>query len=98
MDHQENHQSHTVGYGTYVLVWLGLLAFTGITVAISGLDLGTYTIVAALSIASIKGLLVLNIFMHLKFEDRVFRVFVFVAFLTLIIFIGLTFFDYSFVR
>jgi cytochrome c oxidase subunit 4 len=49
-----------------------------------------------MTIASIKTLLVLNVFMHLKFEDRMFRIFVLVALATLLIFIVLTFFDYAF--
>ena len=64
--------------------------------AVAGIDLGRWVIITALTIASVKTLLVLNIFMHLKFEDRTFRVFVSVAVLTLVIFIVLTFFDYAF--
>ncbi|MBU2584332.1 MAG: cytochrome C oxidase subunit IV family protein [Bacteroidetes bacterium] len=98
MSHHNENKTHVVGYGTYVLVWLALVSFTGITVAIAGIDLGSFTIATALLIASVKSILVLTIFMHLRFEDRVFRIFVFVAFLTLAIFIGLTFIDYSFIR
>lgn len=87
---------HGSSYGQFVLIWLGLLALTGITVALAGINLGRWLIVSALIIASIKTALVLNIFMHLKFEDRMFRIFVFVAVLTLTIFIVLTFFDYAF--
>jgi cytochrome c oxidase subunit IV len=47
-------------------------------------------------IAAIKSLLVLNIFMHLRFEDRIFRLFTTVAFVTFLIFIVMTFFDYAF--
>jgi len=50
----------------------------------------------ALIIASVKSLLVLNVFMHLKYEDRMFRIFALVALVTFIIFISLTFFDYAF--
>jgi cytochrome c oxidase subunit 4 len=99
MSHHEGHSNgpqHIVGYGTFVLIWLGLLAFTGITVALAGIDLGRWIIVTALVIAAIKSTLVLNIFMHLKFEDRLFRIFVAVALATLAIFFILTFFDYAF--
>ncbi len=58
--------------------------------------MGHWVIITALVIASVKSLLVLNIFMHLKFEDRVFRWFSLVALATLVIFIVLTFFDYAF--
>jgi len=65
-------------------------------VAVAGIDLVRWVIITALTIASVKTGLVLSIFMHLKFEDRVFRIFALVAGLTLTIFIVLTFFDYAF--
>lgn len=91
-------QNHIVGYGTYIFVWLTLVALTALTVTAASFDLGNFSIVVALGIASVKGLLVLLVFMHLRFDDRVFRIFVFVAFLTLTIFLVLTFSDYSFIR
>jgi cytochrome c oxidase subunit 4 len=98
MDHHEHHraEAHVVGYGRYLLIWLGLLALTGATVAFAGINFGRWIIITALTIASVKSLLVLYVFMHLKFEDRVFRVFALVALVTLLIFIVLTFFDYAF--
>jgi cytochrome c oxidase subunit IV len=93
----ESHQQHQqIGYGRYILNWLGLLALTCATVTFAGMNLGRWIIITALTIASIKSMLVLNIFMHLKYEDRIFRIFVGVAIATFIIFISLTFFDYAF--
>ncbi len=92
----EHHEPHVVSYGQYILIWLGLLALTATTVAVAGVDLGRWVIITALGIASIKTGLVLNIFMHLQFETRVFRIFALVAGVTLAIFIGMTFFDYAF--
>jgi cytochrome c oxidase subunit IV len=93
----EGDQQHQIiGYGRYVLIWLGLLALTCATVTFAGMNLGRWIIITALTIASIKSMLVLNIFMHLKYEDRIFRIFVGVAITTFIIFISLTFFDYAF--
>jgi cytochrome c oxidase subunit IV len=95
-DGHETESNHSIGYGQYLLTWFGLIALTGVTVALAGINLGPWVIITALTIASIKTLLVLNIFMHLKFEDRTFRIFVAVAVLTLAIFIGHTFSDYAF--
>jgi cytochrome c oxidase subunit 4 len=39
---------------------------------------------------------VLNYFMHLKYEDRVFKVMLLVSIVTLATIIGLTFFDVAF--
>jgi cytochrome c oxidase subunit 4 len=67
-----------------------------LTVALAGIDLGRWVIATALVIAGIKSMFVLNIFMHLKSEDRLFRIFTAVAVVTLAIFFILTFFDYAF--
>jgi cytochrome c oxidase subunit IV len=93
---EEENKEYKVPYREYILVWLGLMALTCLTVAFAGIELGRWVIITALIIASVKSLLVLNVFMHLKYEDRVFRIFVLVAFVTFFIFISLTFFDYAF--
>jgi cytochrome c oxidase subunit 4 len=87
---------HKHGYGIYILVWLGLLTLTGVTVAVAGISLGGLTIATALIIASIKSYLVLTIFMHLRIEQTAFRVFVIVALFFLIISFVLLFADYSY--
>jgi cytochrome c oxidase subunit IV len=94
--HPPHAESHVVRYGTYLLVWAGLLALTGLTVSLAGIDLGRWIIVVTLLIAAGKSFLVLSIFMHLKFEDRMFRIFLLVALATLAIFLLLTFADYAF--
>ena len=95
---EHHHKPHIVSYGQFTLIWLGLLSLTGITVALSGIDMGRWIVVVALTIATIKTYFVASVFMHLKFEDRVFRVFVVVAILTLLVFFALTFLDYGFER
>ena len=89
-------ETHVISYGRYILIWIGLMGLTGATVALAGIDLGRWIIITALTIASIKSLLVLNIFMHLRLEDRVFRTFALAATTVLLIFLVLTFFDYAF--
>ena len=96
MDNQDLNTEQSHGYGIYVLVWLGLLVLTGLTVAVAGIDIGGFTIATALIIASVKAYLVLTIFMHLRSESKVFRVFVLVALFFLIISLLLLFSDYSF--
>jgi cytochrome c oxidase subunit IV len=93
---QEHQQHQAVSYGRYILIWLGLVALTCATVTFAGMNLGRWIIITALGIASIKSMLVLNIFMHLKFEDRIFKIFVIIAIVTFMIFISMTFFDYAF--
>jgi cytochrome c oxidase subunit 4 len=100
MDNQEHnneeHQQHITPYSTYVIVWLGLIAFTSITVTIAGISLGDYTLGVALLIAAVKSYLVINIFMHIKYEELIFKVFLVVSGLTLLVIFALTFFDFTY--
>jgi len=91
---QEQHQ--LMGYGTYVMIWLALLLLTGLTVTVAGLNLKNIAIFIAILIAGFKSTLVMNYFMHLKYESPLFRNMVYIAVITLAIIIGLTFIDISF--
>lgn len=84
---------HIVSNRILTGVWLALIALTGLTIWVSRLDLGAYRVWGALAIASLKGGLVIAFFMHMKYEGRLLRWLLFVALLTLAIFIGFTFFD-----
>ncbi len=96
MESKAQHKEHKTGYGLFILVWLALLTFTGLTVAVAGINFGNLTVATAITIAVIKSYLVLTIFMHLKFEEKPFKIFVLVALFFLIISILLLFSDYSF--
>ncbi len=87
---------HIVGYGTYIFVWITLLVMTVLTVAVAGLELGQISVLVALAIATFKSWVVANHFMHLKYEDRVFKIMVLIALATLATVIGLTYFDFLF--
>ena len=93
MQKENSNNSHSHGYGLYVLVWLGLLALTSITVTVAGIDFGQLTLAIALFIAAVKSSLVINYFMHIKFEEAIFKVFLLVSGLTLLVIFILTFFD-----
>lgn len=87
------HEKHIVGYGVYILVWLALLALTSITVSVAGISLGSLTLFVALLIAAIKSGLVINYFMHIKFDEPIFKVFLIISGSTLLIIFILTAFD-----
>jgi cytochrome c oxidase subunit 4 len=56
---------------TYLMIGVGLLVFTGITVAANLVHLPVHwAIVVALIIASIKGSMVASVFMHLSHEKQ----------------------------
>ena len=85
--------AHIVPYKTFAIVWIGLLILTGITVAVAQYNLGAMNIWVALGIATLKSGLVVAVFMHMKYENRLFKLSLFAALVILAIFIGLNFFD-----
>ena len=83
-------------YSTYLMIWFGLLVLTGVTVTVAGLNLGNLSVLGAILIAAVKSTLVVWFFMHIKYEDRVFKIMLGVAIITLVVIMVLTFVDVSF--
>jgi cytochrome c oxidase subunit 4 len=83
-------------FSHYLLIWFGLLILTGLTVTVAGLNLGPLSVLGAIGIAAVKSTLVVLFFMHIKYEDRVFKIFLGMAILTLVVIMVLTFADVSF--
>ncbi len=65
---------HIVPFSLYIKVLISLLALTALTVWAGNMDFGILNVVIALGIASIKAVLVLLFFMHLKYENKMFLV------------------------
>lgn len=63
-----DHPGHIVPFRIYVMVFVALLVLTVVTVWISRHDFGTWNIVVAMLVASVKAMLVALFFMHLKYE------------------------------
>ncbi|TFH20616.1 MAG: cytochrome-c oxidase [Bacteroidia bacterium] len=87
---------HIVPYRTYALILLLLLVLTGTSVAVTQIELTRWATLVALLIASTKSAFVLAIFMHLRFDQRVYRVMAIFVVLVIAAVIVLTFFDYGF--
>lgn len=87
---------HIISYKTLALTLGALLVLTCVTVGASYVDMGRLNIWIALGIASLKGALVVLVFMHMRYESR----FLVVSFLStlgfLSIMIGFTFWDIAF--
>lgn len=95
--HAGAHAAHApVPNGTFILVWVGLLVLTAVTVAASVMFPGKVGIGVAMVVTPVKAAMILMWFMHLKYEKPVFRFMFLAAMLILAIVMGLTFFDYSF--
>lgn len=87
------HQHEPVPYRTFILIWVALLVFTAITIAVSRVDLGALNVWVALGVASIKSSLVIFFFMHLRQESKLFKIGLLTMLVILAIFIGMTFLD-----
>ena len=96
MDHNHEH-THDVGYKEPIVIFLILVVLTVLTVGIAGrFESATMSLIAAFVIASIKATFVVRYFMHLKYEDRLFFIFLATALGTLLTVFLLLFTDYGY--
>jgi len=87
---------HIVPYRTYGLILLLLLVLTATSVVVTQIELTKWSTAVALLLASTKSAFVLAIFMHLKFDQKIFRVMAILIILLLVSVIIVTFLDYAF--
>ena len=88
------HTSHIVPKRTYYAIYVALLVCTYLTWQIAFFDLGALNIVAALTIAVFKAVLVVLFFMHVRYSTRLTSVVVIASVFWLGILLALTFGDY----
>jgi cytochrome c oxidase subunit IV len=79
---------------TYLLIYAALLALLGATLAVAYIPLAGLNTLLAVVVASIKAVLVILYFMHVRHSSTLTRLFVIAGFVWLFILIGLTFSDY----
>ena len=87
--------SHVISPRVYLAIFATLLALTGVTVFVAYQDLGPLNALAAMSIACLKGLLVVLYFMHARYGSRLVWVLLGCGVLWLGILIALTIADYA---
>lgn len=90
---EHSEQGHVVPVKTFLKVLIALLVLTVITVLAAKVDLGKWNIVGALVIASIKASLVVWVFMHGKYENKILWTYIVIPFVLLAIMIGGVFTD-----
>ncbi len=88
------HQEHP-GYGTFLKVWVALLALTGLLVLSSHFG-QTTAVWGLLVLTPLKAGLVFYFFMHLRYEGPLLKGVVLVTLGTLLIFFALLFSDVAF--
>ena len=90
----EGKHQHIVPYRVYFIILIALLILTFSSIGITSIELGEYTVAAALIFAVIKSFLVLTFFMHLKYDKPYIRVMVGFVFAIFLVVIVITFLDY----
>lgn len=88
-------QPHSSSSSTvYVVVWATLILLTGITVGVSYINLRNSAILMAVMIATLKAILVLLYFMHLRHAQPVLAKMILAGVIIYGVFFGLTMVDY----
>jgi cytochrome c oxidase subunit IV len=90
----EHAEHHVVTPFTYGIVFVTLLIFTGLTVIAAYIDLGIFNPVVALAIATIKAVIVILFFMHIKYQSKLIKMTVAAGFFTFFGLVAMTLSDY----
>ena len=87
---------HVMSSKMYYTIWIALLCLTVITAAVSFVDLGRFNTVVALVIATVKALLVVLFFMHVKYaSERLTKIVIVSAIFWLFLLLALSMADYG---
>jgi len=94
MSEPNEHAHQIVGPKIYVLILIGLLVGTALTVWASFVDMGPWNPVIALAIATSKASLVVLFFMGVKYSSKLTKLTVFAGIFTFLILVSMTLTDY----
>ncbi len=89
-----NAPAHHPSRSLYLKIWVALMILLFATWGVATLNLGRFNIVAAMSIAVVKMLMVILYFMHVRFGSRLTWLFAAAGFFWLFIMFTLTMGDY----
>jgi cytochrome c oxidase subunit 4 len=88
--------AHVISNKLYITIWIALMCLTVITAGVAFIDLGPLNTVVALSIATFKAILVVLIFMHVKYtSEKLTKAVVISAIFFLFLLLGLSMADYT---
>jgi len=90
----EEAQHHIVSPVIYLVVFLSLLFFTGLTVGASFIEMHIFNPIVAIAIACVKAVIVVLFFMHVKYSSKLTKLTVFAGIFTFLTLIGMTLADY----
>ena len=88
--------SHTiVSVKTYTSVFTGLIILLAVTITAAYVDLGKWNLAVAMTIAIVKGGLIILFFMHVQYGSKLVRVFAGAGFFWLLILLSMAMSDYA---
>lgn len=87
---------HILSSKLYYAIWITLMILTVVTAAVATIDLGPFNTIVALSIATLKAVLVVLFFMHVKYaSEKLTKVVIVSAIFWLLLLLLLSLTDYS---
>jgi cytochrome c oxidase subunit IV len=87
---------HIMSSKFYYTIWIALLGLTAITAGVAFLDLGPLNVIVALVIATVKALLVVLFFMHVKYtSEKLTKIVIVSAIFWLLLLLALSMADYT---
>ena len=90
-DAHGEHKHHVCSFSQFFGIYVALLFLTVLTVLISsrvtGIDMGPFSLIIAMGVASLKAGLVMTVFMHLRWDTAINNI----AFLSSLLFLSLLF-------
>jgi cytochrome c oxidase subunit 4 len=89
----KHEEHHILPVSTYVLVWIGLMILTGVTVGVYFVDFGPLNAAVAMMVAIVKASLVILFFMGLKYDKRFHSVAFGIGVLFFILFVAMMMLD-----
>jgi len=92
----EKEQHKILSYKTYFLVFLGLVGLLFLSILSTHVDFGINLVAVSLIISLIQAVLVISIYMHLRFASKMYLAMVAVVILVYLSVIVITFLDYLF--
>jgi cytochrome c oxidase subunit 4 len=95
MSEHTGQSEHIDGAGIYLLVFIALIVLTLATTAVAFVDLGVFSVVVALGIATCKMLLVAMFFMHVRHSSALTKLVLIGALLWLGIMLAFTLADFQ---
>jgi len=87
---------HIMSSKLYYTIWIALLVLTVVTALVATVDLGPFNTIVALVIATVKALLVVLFFMHVKYtSEKLTKIVIASAIFWLFLLLALSMADYG---